>query len=94
MSSVVRVYSDGSGYKGSAGTAAVLLRTNGVHNTRRVLRCRLAPLTERLANRLKQQRDSGYSLGVSWISGHDDAELNEFVDGQANLAAEKDTSVA
>ena len=30
-----------------------------------------------LADRLKQLRESEYSLGMAWISGHDDAELND-----------------
>lgn len=41
-----------------------------------------------LADHLYQTRDKRYSLTSHWISGHDDAELNEFVDGQAKLAAE------
>ncbi|VDB89214.1 unnamed protein product [Peniophora sp. CBMAI 1063] len=154
MPSVVRVYTDGSGYEGHAGAAAVLVRTDGVHTERRVLRYRLGPLTEHtvyeaetvgiilgahllltedaatasrpssisldnqaviratkhlhkakpghslldrfrdLAYRLIQIRRYPFSLGIYWISGHDDAELNEFVDGQAKLAAEGDESAA
>lgn len=153
MDSVIRIYSDGSGYKDQAGAAAVLVRTDGVHEHRRVLRYHLGPLTEHtvyeaetvgiilgahllltedpehasrdssisldnqaviravehmerakpghylldifhdLADRLIQTRDERYSLTVRWISGHDNAELNEFVDGQAKLAAEGRSSV-
>lgn len=152
MESVVRVYTDGSGFEGYAGAAAVLVRTDGVHDERRVLRYCLGPLTEHtvyeaesvgillgahlllteaeetasrplsisldnqaviratehlhkakpghclidrfrdLAYHLLQIRDPQYYLDVRWISGHDDAELNEFVDGQAKLAAQGDAS--
>ncbi|VDB85625.1 unnamed protein product [Peniophora sp. CBMAI 1063] len=153
MDSVIRVYSDGSGYNGYAGAAAVLIRTDGVHEQRRVLRYRLGPLTEHTvyeaeavgvllgahllhteepehaskpssisldnqaviratehctkaqpghylldlfrdsADRLLQKRRLGYSLAVRWISGHDDAEFNEYVDGQAKIAADGRSSV-
>ena len=46
-----------------------------------------------LTDQLWQTREEGCSLTVRWISGHDDSEFNEFVDGQAKLAAEGRSSV-
>ncbi|VDB87722.1 unnamed protein product [Peniophora sp. CBMAI 1063] len=152
MDAVIRVYTDGSGYKDQAGAAAVLVRTDGIHEHRRVLRYHLGPLSEHtvheaeavgiilgahllltedpefasrdssisldnqsviraaehiqraqpghylldqfrtLTDHLWRIRGTEYSLEMHWISGHDDAELNEFVDGQAKLAAEGHSS--
>lgn len=46
MVTVVQVYMDGSGYEGYAGAVAFLVRTDGVHNERCVLRYCLGPLLD------------------------------------------------
>ncbi|VDC04308.1 unnamed protein product [Peniophora sp. CBMAI 1063] len=46
LETVIRVYTDGSGYKGFAGAAALLIRTDGIHNMTRILRYCLGPLTQ------------------------------------------------
>lgn len=49
---------------------------------------------ESLAYRLKQTRSSAYSFCVCWISGHDDTDIEEHVDGQAKLAAGGDSDTS
>lgn len=153
METKIQVYTDGSGYEGYAGAAALLVRTDGVHKLQRVLCYTLGPLTEHTVYEAEAvgiilgmyliqteerefaaepcsisldnqaviratehaQRaqpghhlldtfrdiaafvhwlrdDERYSLEVLWISGHDDAELNEVIDKHAKLAAQGKSS--
>lgn len=81
-----QVYTDRLGYKGYAGAAALLVRSDGIHNLRRVLGYKLGPLKK---HAVYEAEGVGIPLGIHLIC----TEEHKFAAVPSTISPDKQTVI-